>query len=79
MPELNDMFDIKTDPDRPQPRRHVDWYLVAGMISGLLVGGLVGASMAGEVGFIIGDIVGGVVGALVGLFVERVSINRVRR
>jgi uncharacterized membrane protein len=77
--ELNNMYDIKSDPDRPQPRRHVDWFMVAGMISGLLIGGLIGASLGGEVGFIVGDIVGGVLGALVGLFVEKVSVNRVHR
>jgi predicted lipid-binding transport protein (Tim44 family) len=77
--ELNGMYDIKTDPDRPQPRRHVDWYMVGGMICGLLVGGLVGASMGGEVGFILGDIVGGVAGAIVGILVERIWADKMSR
>ncbi len=77
--ELDTMFDPNDDPARQQPRRHVDWYIVVGMVFGLMVGGLIGAAMGGEVGLILGDIVGGAIGALLGGLVERIASSDVRR
>ncbi len=76
---LDTMFDPNDDPARQQPRRHVDWFVVVGMVLGLMVGGLIGAAMGGEVGLILGDIIGGAIGAIVGGLVERIASSDIRR